>query len=126
MQSKLLGLLQPDDQCPPQGALSEEVVFHSPVKDYHGCADVGHILSTIRMVLDQIDACSELTAGREVVTIMTASHRGQQMTGVLHETHDTTGRIDSATLLLRPLSTLREAISDMVAALDRSPLPSSQ
>jgi hypothetical protein len=84
-----------------------------------GSADVTHILSTIAKVLDQVDACRELAADREIVTIITASHRGQQMTGVLHETHDATGRIDRATLLLRPLSTLREAISHMVAALER-------
>jgi hypothetical protein len=126
MQSKLLALLKPNDQSRPQEALSEEVVFHSPVKDYHGRADVAHILSTIGMVLDQIDGHLELAADREIVTIITASHHGRQMTGMLYETHDATGRIDRATLLLRPLSTLREAISHMVTALEGSPLPSSQ
>ena len=125
MQSKLLALLQAEDQRRPQQALSEDVVFHSPVRDYHGRADVTHILSTIAKVLEQIDAIRELAADREIVTIITASHHGQQMTGVLHETHDATGCIDRATLLLRPLSTLRETISHMVAALERSPLPSS-
>ena len=38
------------------------------------------------------------------------------MTGVLRETHDAAGRIDRAALLLRPLSALREKISEMVAA----------
>lgn len=125
MQSKLLALLQPDHQSRPQQALSEEVIFHSPVRDYHGRADVAHILSTISTVLDQVNARRELATDREIVTIITASHRGQQMTGVLYETHDAAGHIDRAMLLLRPLSTLRETISHMVAALDRSPLPSS-
>lgn len=34
------------------------------------------------------------------------------------------GRVEHATLLLRPLSTLLEAITAMRAALERSPLPS--
>jgi hypothetical protein len=125
MQSKLLSLLQPDAQGPPQQALSEEVIFQSPVRDYHGRADVAHILSMIGTVLEQINAQRELAADREIVTIITAFHRGQRMNGVLYETHDATGRIDRATLLLRPLSTLRQAIADMVAALEQSPLPST-
>ncbi len=125
MQSKLLSLLQPDDEGRLQQALSEEVIFQSPVRDYHGRAEVAHILSMIGTVLDQINAQRELAADREIVTIITASHRGQRMNGVLYETHDATGRIDSATLLLRPLSTLRQAIADMVAGLEQSPLPSA-
>ena len=86
MQSKLLPLLQPDRQSPQP--LSEEVIFRSPVKDYHGPADVAHLLSTIGDVLDQIDAQHEFAADREVVTIITAVHGGEQMDGVIHETHD--------------------------------------
>ncbi len=126
MQSQLLALLRPDDQSRPQPALSEEVVFYSPVKDYHGRADVAHILSTIGNVLDQIEAQRELAADREIVTIITASHRGEQMSGVLYETRDAAGRIERGTLLLRPLSTLRQAIAGMVAALEQSPLPSAE
>jgi hypothetical protein len=124
MQSKLLTLLQPDGQSRPRPPLSEEVIFRSPVKDYHGRADVAHILSTIGNVLDRIDVERELVADREVVTIITACHGGQPMNGVLHETFDAAGRVDRATLLLRPLSTLRRAIAGMVAALEQSPLPS--
>ena len=125
MQSKVLALLQPDDQTRPQQALSEEVIFESPVRDYHGRADVAHILSTIGTVLDQIDAQRELAADREIVTIITASHRGQRMSGALYEVHGASGRVDRAMLLLRPLSAVRQAIADMVAALEQSPLPST-
>lgn len=83
MQSKLLPLLQRDAQSPSQEALSEQVVFHSPVKDYRGRTDVTHVLSTIGSVLEQINPERELTAGREIVTIITASYRGHHMTGVL-------------------------------------------
>ncbi len=121
MQSQLLPLLQPDAPSRSREALSEDVVFHSPVRDYRGRADVGHILSTIGQVVDQIDAESELGRDREIATIITAYHRGHQMNGVLYETYDAAGRIDRATLLLRPLSTLRQAIAEMVAALVGSP-----
>jgi hypothetical protein len=124
MESKLLPLLQPDHQSRSDRALSAEVIFQSPVKDYRGPADVAHILSTIGDVLDRIDAQREFAADREVVTIITAVHGGQPMDGVLHETHDRAGRVERATLLLRPLSTLRRAIAGMVAALEQSPLPS--
>ena len=124
MQSKLLALLQPDDQSRAGEALSDEVVFHSPVRDYHGRADVAHLVSTIAGVVNEITAEREFAADREIVTIITASHGGRLMDGVLYETHDTAGRIERATLLLRPLSTLRQAIAEMGAALEQSPLPS--
>jgi hypothetical protein len=100
-------------------------VFHSPVRDYRGRADVAHILLTIGGVLDEIEGRSELVAGRQVITIITAAHSDHEMTGVLGETHDARGRVESATLLLRPLSTLLDAITAMRAALERAPLPST-
>jgi hypothetical protein len=125
MQSKVFALLGRNAQSQTEQALSEGVVFHSPVRGYHGRADVARLVSTIGGVLDRINAQRELAAGREIVTIITASHRGRQMDGVLCETHDAAGRVDGATLLLRPLSALRHAIADMVAALEQSPLPGS-
>jgi hypothetical protein len=125
MQSLLLALLNADDQTRPQHALSEGVVFESPVRDYRGRADVAHIVSMIGSVLSRIEAQREFAADRAIVTIITASRGGQQMNGVLYETHDASGCIERATLLLRPLSTLRQAIAGMVAALEESPLPST-
>jgi hypothetical protein len=121
MQSQLLPLTQrhPDD------ALSEHVVFHSPVRDYSGRADVTHILTTIGGVLGEIEAHRELVSERELVTIITATHGEAPMSGVLHETYDDAGRVEGVTLLLRPLSALLEAIAAMRAALEQSPLPST-
>ena len=59
------------------------------------------------------------------MTIIAATHGEHRMTGVLHETFDALGRVERATLLLRPLSTLLEAITAMRAALEGSPLPST-
>jgi hypothetical protein len=46
------------------------------------------------------------------------------MHGVLDETHDRLGRVERATLLLRPLSALLDTITAMRTAPERSPLPS--
>jgi hypothetical protein len=124
MQSKLLALLQPDDESRPQQALSQDVIFHSPVRDYHGRADVAHILSMVGVVLGQIRAQRELAVDHKIVTLVTASHRHEPMKGVLYETHDAAGAVDRAALLIGPRSTLRRAITDVVAALAQSPLPS--
>jgi hypothetical protein len=122
MQSKLLPLTSENAL---RNVLSEHVVFESPVRDYRGTADVTHILVTIGSVLDEIEAERELVAEREVVTIITAAHGDGRMSGVLHETYDALGRVERATLLLRPLSALLDAITAMRAALEQSPLPSA-
>lgn len=108
-----------------QDALSEDVVFHSPVKTYQGQAEVVHILSTIRTVLDALRPQREFTSDGETVTIITAQYGGHRMSGVLIETTDQLGRIEHATLLLRPLSTLLDAIAGMRSALRRSPIARS-
>jgi hypothetical protein len=125
MRSKLLPLVQADRENRLQNVLSEEVVFHSPVRDYRGRADVAHILRTIRSVLDEIEAQREFVADREVVTIITAAYGDQRLNGVLYETYDPLDRVDRAALLLRPLSALLETITAMRTALERSPLPST-
>jgi len=124
MQSKLLPLLKHDPDNRLNEALGDEVVFHSPVRTYRGKANVAHILSTIGTVLDEIDGEREFVAGQDVVTLITASYNGRAMTGVLRETHGHLGHVAQATLLLRPLSALQNAISGMRTALERSPLPS--
>jgi hypothetical protein len=125
MQSKLLPLTPPDTQSRLHNALSEDAVFHSPVRDYRGRADVAHILMTIGAAVGEVEAQYEFAADREVVTIVRADCGDHRMSGVLHETYDAFGRVEDATLLLRPLSTLLEAITAMRAALEQSPLPSA-
>ena len=100
MQSKILPLTQPYADNQLADTLSEQVVFHSPVRDYRGRADVAHILMTIGSVLSEIEAQRELVAERRIVTLITATHRDHRMTGVLDETFDAHGRIERATLLL--------------------------
>lgn len=125
MQSKLLPLTQRDTQNRLHNALSEDAVFHSPVRDYRGRADVAHILMTIGRAVGEVESQYELAAERELVTIVSAAYGDHRMSGVLHETYDALGRVRDATLLLRPLSTLLEAITAMRVALEQSPLPSA-
>ncbi len=126
MQSKLLLLVHGNPENWVADMLSDDVVFHSPVADYRGRADVAHILTTIGSVLDEIEAQRELVAEREVVTMINAAHGDHRMNGVLDETYDPLGRVECATLLLRPLSALLDAITGMRAALEQSPLPSTR
>lgn len=126
MQSKLLPPIQLGCRSRLEEVLSEDVVFHSPVRDYGGQADVAHILLMIGTILDGLNARRELGADGITVTIIAASHHGHRLEGVLEEGYDQLGRVQHATLLLRPLSALREAINGMGAALERLRLPSSR
>lgn len=125
MQSKLLPLTQSDTQNRLYNVLSEDAIFHSPVRDYRGRADVAHILMTIGRAVGEVESQYELAVEREVVTIVSAAYGDHRMTGVLHETYNTLGLVEDSTLLLRPLSTLLEAITAMRIALEQSPLPSA-
>lgn len=125
MTSKLLTALHPDVDGHAGEGLSEHVILHSPVTDYYGRADVAHLLATIGGVLDEVRPDRQLVRDSETVTMISASYRGRRMTGTLDEIHDAQGQVLRATLLLRPLSALREAIGGMQAALERSPLPGS-
>lgn len=125
MHSRLLPLTRPSAENPLYSALSEDVTFRSPVRNYRGRADVAHILMTIGDVLGEIEAHHEFVAEHEVITIISAARTDNRMSGVLHETYDALGRVERATLLLRPLSALLETITAMRAALEQSPLPST-
>jgi len=126
MGSRLLPLLRLGDEARLRGALNHEATFHSPVTDYRGPEDVAHILLTSASVLDSIEPQREFIANGETVTMIAASYRGHRLSGVFVEAYDHAGRIESATLLLRPLSTLQEAIAGMRLALARSALPSER
>jgi hypothetical protein len=73
MQSQLLQLTGRDPEDRLRKALSEQVVFHSPVRDYHGRANVAHILVTIAAVLDGIEVENQLAADRQLTFVAAAS-----------------------------------------------------
>lgn len=109
-------------------ALAPDVVFHSPVADYSGRQDVAHLFTTIGQFLTGIEPVREFTEddGRHSVTTFHGSVGGETVYGAFVQEVDEQGQLKEATLLLRPLSTLRTAVSLMREALTADPLPSSR
>lgn len=103
--------------------LSEDVVFHSPVADYRGRADVAHLFSTIALCVTDPRVREELTGAVSTATTFVAAVGERQLEGVLVQ-RCVDGLLLEATLLLRPLTVLEIAIAGMRTALDVDPLPS--
>ncbi|MGW7073146.1 hypothetical protein ACWGII_13210 [Streptomyces sp. NPDC054855] len=108
--------------------LAPDVVFHSPVADYSGRDDVAHLFPKLGQCLSGIDPVQEFTedGGRHSVTTFHGSVRDETVYGAFVQEVDEQGRLTEATLLIRPLSTLRIAVSLMREALEADPLPSSR
>lgn len=121
----LLDLLDADRRADLAALLSADVTFSSPVADYHGKADVLHLLGLIGRVLDDRAATGVSFDGVACLTSFDARVRGESVEGVLRERHDARGLLTHATLFLRPLRSLRAAVSAMAELLAESPLPSA-
>ncbi|MFC8130146.1 hypothetical protein [Streptomyces sp. NPDC057302] len=107
--------------------LARDVVFHSPVADYSGRDDVGHLLPKIGECLTGIEPLRYLTErGQEQhsVTTFTAGVGEETVYGALVQQLDAEGRLTEATLLIRPLAALTAAVHRMREALSADPLPS--
>ena len=106
--------------------LAREVTFHSPVADYSGRDDVAHLFPKIGRCLTGIEPLREFTEadGRHGVTTFNGKVGDESVYGAFVQQVDEQGRLTEATLLLRPLSTLRTAVSLMREALAADPLPS--
>ncbi|MGB8945178.1 MAG: hypothetical protein WCD21_33850 [Streptomyces sp.] len=110
--------------------LARDVVFHSPVADYGGRDDVAHLFAKIGQCLAGLEPLQEFTepeAGggdRQSVTTFTARIGEESAYGAFVQHVDVEGRLTEATLLLRPLSALKAAVSRMGEALSADPLPS--
>jgi hypothetical protein len=121
----LLTFLHDPDPGRLDAMLAVDVRFHSPIRDYVGHADVGHLFTAIAEVLDGVEAVRDLSAASEHTTFFSGSVEGHPIEGVLDEHFDETGRIVEVTLMLRPLSVLNRAVRAMTTVLEASPLPSS-
>jgi hypothetical protein len=126
MPSPLIALLQAPDRDALDALLAEAVRFHSPVADYEGRADVAHLLSLIATVVHDVQPTRELEDGTAKTTFISGDVEAQPVQGVLDERYDEHGLLIDATLMLRPLATLRIAVAAMAAALDAEPLPSAR
>lgn len=108
--------------------LAPDVVFHSPVADYSGRDDVAHLFPKLGQCLTGIEPVQEFTedGGRHSVTTFHGNVGDETLYGAFVQEVDEQGRLVEATLLIRPLSTLRTAVSIMRDALTTDPLPSSR
>lgn len=122
----LIELLSEPDPDRLAAALAEDVRFRSPYADYHGRADVRHLLSLIAHVLADVKVVG--SSQQEDGTRMTLVDigPGAQMQGVLCERHDDAGRLADAMLLLRPYAGLRAAMAAMAQLMEAEPLPSAR
>ncbi|MGW6062249.1 hypothetical protein [Streptomyces sp. NPDC055189] len=112
--------------------LARDVVFHSPVADYSGRDDVGHLFAKIGRCLTGLEPLREFTDPGEdaakgqqhSVTTFAAKVGEESVYGAFVQQLNTEGQLTEATLLLRPLSALKSAVSGMRDALSADPLPS--
>jgi hypothetical protein len=119
-------LLAAPDAADVAPLLDEQVVFHSPVADYRGQADVAHLLATIATCISKPEPGEQLTGAQSSATAFVAGVDEHRLDGVLVQRCSSDGLLVEATLLLRPLAALRTAIAQMRAALTADPLPSAR
>jgi hypothetical protein len=106
--------------------LDDDVVFHSPVADYRGRADVAHLLAAIASCISTPEPSEELRGTSSTATTFVAAVDEARIDGVLVQRCTEDGLLVEATLLLRPLAVLKTAIAGMRAALAADPLPSAR
>jgi hypothetical protein len=119
-------LLAPGSADSARSVLAENVVFRSPVRSYTGGPDVAHLLATIGRCLSAVEPRREFGEGERRVTEFVARVDDQDIEGVLAVSTGADGLVSEATLLLRPLSVLQDAIAHMVEMLTIDPLPSDR
>lgn len=104
--------------------LAEDVTFHSPVADYSGRDDIAHLFRAIGRCLTGVEEGAVFTRGARSITEFTARVDAHAVGGVLVQRTGPDGRLEEATLLLRPFAALRTAIAMMGDILGADPLPS--
>lgn len=114
------------DHSAPGDLLAEEVTFSSPFADYHGRADVIHLLALIAHVLQTPSVSAAATDGTLTYASLTGKVDGRALQAVVCERHDDDGRLVHATLFLRPYRVLRAAMDAMGRLLAEAPLPSAR
>lgn len=105
-------------------SVTEDVVFLSPAADYHGRADVLHLLAIIARVLEDVSPTGAGDDGPWRTTALTARIGDREVQGVLRERVES-GAVAEASLYLRPYAALRDGMARMQAHLAEHPLPSS-
>ena len=106
------------------GLLAEDVIFSSPVADYHGRADAAHVLGLIACVVENVAPTAWWGNEDDAIQAFDAQVGGADIEGLLRERRDGSGELAHVTLYLRPYRTLGVAIGRMGDLLAESPLPS--
>jgi hypothetical protein len=119
-------LLKAGDPAGVAPMLAPAVIFHSPVAEYQGRDDVAHLFSIIGHCLDALETRVEYAAGPRSASEFTARVRGRHVDGVLVLELDAGDMVAEATLLLRPLHALLDAVAFLRDALAVDPLPSTR
>jgi hypothetical protein len=92
--------------------LAPDVVFHSPVRDYHGREQVAGVLTLVTRVLGRGEVTRVLEGDAEAAVFFTTQVEGRALDGVF--------RVDDPcrelTLMARPLSVLTVALEQLQRA----------
>ena|SRR5215213_1483216 len=101
------------------GALSDDVVLHSPVlfRGFEGREAVGMVLSHVAGVLEDLTYTDEAVGERTVVLRFEAKVGERELEGVDYLTLDEDGRVADLTVFMRPLSALTAFNAEMAERL---------
>jgi hypothetical protein len=124
MMTGLIELLQSGEPGELQSRLSDDAVFLSPVAEYRGRRDVGHILGLVSQVISDIRPRRTWTGEGESVHAFTARVGERAVEGMVRERWTHAGELSRVSLFLRPYRALGMAIEQMASLLAQSPLPS--
>jgi hypothetical protein len=126
MVTPLVHMLQSPDREELLALLAPRARFQSPVADYNDRDDVVHLLTIIPTVLRDVRVERAFREGTEHATFFTGAVGEHCAEAVLRERRSPDGRVEEATLMVRPLSALHAAVRGMRDALAADPLPSQR
>jgi hypothetical protein len=124
VQPELVAAIFAGDTTALDCALSDDVVFHSPVRSYPRRDDVLHLLSMVGALLPDARAARRWQGDGGAATFFVSEQAEGTLSGVIEERHDADGRIRELTLMLRPIRVMMPTVKRMGAALEANPLPS--
>lgn len=105
------------------GALSEDVVLHSPVtfRAFEGRDVVGHVLRTVFAMFEDFRYTDHLREGVTSILVFKASVNGRDVDGIDLVRENADGMIADLTVMVRPLSGLTALAEEMGRRLGAPP-----
>lgn len=123
MPSPIVSALRSGETGSLAGVLADDVVFSSPVADYHGRESVSRMLAFIAQVVADVVPGREWHDERDSVYAFTAHVGGAQVQGLMREQSGSSGLLTGVTLFLRPYAVLRTAIAAMRQLMEEPTFP---